>query len=61
MECIGDPATVVADFETAISAFAKPEIDMSDVMLSMTKIGMSVKKLAEAAKKCDNKMTEKEL
>ena len=57
MECIGNPEEVVSDFEAAISSFAKKDIDMSDVMLSMTKIGMSVKKLTEAARKCDNSMT----
>jgi predicted HAD superfamily phosphohydrolase len=35
-------------------------MEMTDVMASLTKIGMSVKKLADAAKDCDNEMTKKE-
>lgn len=34
---------------------------MTDVMSSLTKIGMAVKKLTDAAKECDNEITKREL
>lgn len=61
MQCISDPKQVVDDFEFAISNFSKKDMEMTDVMASLTKIGMSVKKLSDAAKECDNEMTKREL
>ena len=60
MQCISDPKQVVDDFEFAISNFSKKDMEMTDVMASLTKIGMSVKKLAAAAKECDNEVTKRE-
>lgn len=61
LQCVADPKQVVDDFEFAIANFSKKDMEMTDVMASLTKIGMSVKKLAEAAKECDNEMTKREL
>jgi len=61
LQCITDPKQIIDDFEFAIANFSKKDMEMTDVMASLTKIGMSVKKLADAAKDCDNDMTKKEL
>lgn len=61
MQCIDDPQRIVEDFEAAIATFGKENVEMTDVMSSLTKIGMSVKKLSDAAKDCDNEITKKEL
>jgi hypothetical protein len=61
MQCVSDPKQIVDDFEYAIANFSKKDMEMTDVMASLTKIGMSVKKLADAAKECDNDITKREL
>lgn len=61
LQCISDPKQIVDDFEFAIANFSKKDMEMTDVMASLTKIGMSVKKLADAAKECDNEITKREL
>lgn len=52
---------IVDDFESAISAFSADHMDMGQVMGSLQKISLSVKKLIEATKGCNNEHTTKEI
>lgn len=60
MTCIGDPDDIVKTIETGIQSFGKDSVEMSDVMLALTSIGSSLKKLSDAARSCDNDVTQRE-
>jgi hypothetical protein len=61
MQCITDPKEIVDDFESAIAAFSADKMDMSQVMGSLQSISLSVKKLVDATKSCNNEHTTQEL
>jgi hypothetical protein len=54
---MADPEEVVGSIERAISNFSKKDMEMADVMASLTRLGTSFHNLVNAIKKCDNEVT----
>lgn len=61
MSCMANPKEIVDSIETAVASFGKENMDMQDVMMALTNLGMSMHHLVDAIKKCDNEVTAREL
>jgi hypothetical protein len=61
MQCMADPEDVVGSIERAIGDFSKKDLEMADVMASLTRLGTSFHKLVNAIKNCDNEVTQEEV
>lgn len=61
MNCMANPKEVVESIERAVATFGKKDMDMSDVIMSLSTLGTSFHTMIDAIKTCDNEVTQREV
>jgi len=58
--CVHDPEDIVKALEGSVQLLGKEDLQMMDIMSSVTTLGNTFNKIAQSAKNCDNDITKRE-